>query len=94
MYSIMRSTMGTILAGLVIGLFLGGSSPTYLPSPAVYFAQVIETNPKPPIEQNPTPPTAESPKPLIEQNPSPPTVENPKPFIEQNPKPPMEKPSM
>ena len=103
MYTLMASTMGTILAGLLIGSSLpAGPSPTHPPSPSVLFSQIIESNPKPPSEQKPMRPLEEMPPPPIEKDPKPPTEdkqmrpleEMPKPRIEQNPTPPTEKQSM
>jgi len=74
MYTLMASTMGTILAGLLIGSSLpAGPSPTHPPSPSVLFSQIIESNPKPPTEDKQMRPSEEMPKPRIEQNPTPPT---------------------
>ncbi len=103
MDTLLASTMGPILAGLLIGSPLpAGLSPTHPPSPSVLFSQVIESNPKPPSEQKPMRPLEEMPSPPTEKDAKPPTEdkemrpleEMPKPRIEENPSPPNEKQSM
>jgi hypothetical protein len=92
MRTLVASTTGTILAGLLIGSsLLSGALPTHPPSPSILVSQVIESNPTPPIVQNPTPPIEQNPRPRIEQNPTPPIEKDPKPPVEQNPRPPVEK---
>ncbi len=93
MCTLRASTVGTILAGLLIwSSFPAGPLPTPQPSPHILLSQIIVTNPQPPTLQGPTRPLEpwqKNPGPYIQQNPAPRIVENPKPPIVQNPTPPI-----
>ena len=80
---ILEAVLGT---GLVLMIFIGALS-----SPAL--AQIIETNPRPPIESDPAPPIDPDPAPPIDPDPGPPIEKNPSPPIERHPTPPMDKES-
>jgi hypothetical protein len=92
MGTLRASTVGTILAGLLIwSSFPAGLSPTSQPSPLILLSQIIVSNPQPPTLQGPTRPLEpwqKNPGSYIQQNPTPRIVENPKPPIVENPKPP------
>jgi hypothetical protein len=90
MRELMGPTIGSALSGLLIGCcFLAGPAPQ--PSPAILLSQVIESNPKPPMDQSPVKPLDEMPKPPMEQKPARPLEVMPKSPIEQNPTPPTER---
>jgi hypothetical protein len=93
MCTLRASTVGTILAGLLIwSSFPVGPSPTPQASPLILFSQIIVSNPQPPTQGGPTKPLEplqKNPGPHIQQNPTPRIVENPQPPIVQNPQPPM-----
>ena len=73
--------LGCALTALLIGPMPATCLwPARPPAAAIVLAQIIESNPTPPIAQDPSPP--------IEQNPSPPIAQDPTPPIEQNPSPP------
>ena len=62
MRKLMGPTIGSVLSGLLIGSFLPAGPAPQL-SPAILLSQIIESNPKPPGEQQPMQP--------LEQNPTP-----------------------
>jgi len=92
MRTLLGSSMRTVLTVLLVApRLVFALSPTGPPS--VRLAQIIETNPKPPIERNPSPPSEKDPTLSIDKNPTPPIDQNPTPPIEQNPSPPAEEQS-
>jgi hypothetical protein len=82
MRTLLGSTIGSVLSGLLIGSFLP-AGPAPQPSPAILLSQVIESNPKPPGEQQPMQPIEGMPKPPGDQKPMQPLEEMPKPTGEK-----------
>ena len=80
MCTLRASTVGTMLAGLLIwSSFPASLSPAPQPSPRILLAQIIVSNPQPPTQPGPTKPLEpwqRNPGPHIGQNPTPPILQS------------------